>query len=363
MVEFESVSREELIFFSFFFSFGLMNREVWRLEGRVMAVAFQQVVVSHSKFIAVFPFPVGSLAEEKRVISTTDSMHPQGVHLINRHSLLVASWSGEVQRFSDAEGGRGFVCDWSRMAARTGGIVCLSSTAECVVLGLRDGRVVFFDLGSGAPVGECQMQHGKQVSSIAFNGSILATTSDDFSLRLWTSRGEVLQNHLVSRSKYPTCSAFMPASSPQWWLVAVGCTAGLVTLLCFAADSLPQAALVVWSQKVGTNRITAISVSPDNLSLVVGSAGNTVTLLSSESGHPIATFHGHVSPVTQVLHLSSDRWDRIASASVDGNLIVWRPSYKEERMIRSLCSALKVNDFDEAEVLSSLAAQVFEWIK
>jgi WD40 repeat protein len=76
------------------------------------------------------------------------------------------------------------------------------SAANMLALGMRDGTVVIRDLASRPSIERARVQHGKNLTRVAFTprGDLLATAGADGAVRLWRMSGELHQSLTLGES-------------------------------------------------------------------------------------------------------------------------------------------------------------------
>jgi len=217
---------------------------------------------------------------------------------------------------------------------------------------------------AGAAIGETTIQvwepsglvsatltgHTGAITDLDFSpdGTLLASVSQDGSLRLWNTAPFGPQAILGSNLGWLHCVAF--SSDGQWLAAGSWGQPGLVTLwdvqtgelvytltghavyvnaLSFAPDNLTLASasldgsIRLWDVNSGrgigllqahTGSVTSLDFSPDGVLLVSGSADQTVILWNVAQGQPIYTWYGFPGEVTSVV-FSIDGKDLLASAA------------------------------------------------
>jgi WD40 repeat protein len=156
--------------------------------------------------------------------------------------------------------------------------------------------------------------HDDKITCICFSsdGQLLASSSDDHSIRLWDS-----QQHQISHSEVPTCLAIEIDFSPDSKMIVSGNSDH--TLQLWDLDGNP-----VGSPFQGhLDYVTSVAFSPYGRTIVSGggSADRTLRLWDLQ-GSPIGlSFQGHRGAVTSVAFSPDGR--TIVSGSADRTLRLW----------------------------------------
>ncbi|MEZ2278032.1 MAG: AAA-like domain-containing protein [Microcoleus sp.] len=196
--------------------------------------------------------------------------------------------------------------------------------------------------------------HSNSVNSVAFSpdGKILASVSDDNTIKLWHMESQTPIATLTGHSNSVRSVAFSPdgltlasASSDNtiklWHLESQKPITTLtghsnsVWSIAFSPDGLTLASassdktIKLWhlqSQKPATltghsNSVNSVAFSPDGLTLASASSDKTIKLWNVQTQKPIATHTGHSNPVWSVA-FSPDGLT-LASASRDNTIKLW----------------------------------------
>jgi len=162
--------------------------------------------------------------------------------------------------------------------------------------------------------------HPARVHGLAFspNGTCLASSADDRTLKLWDAREGQEPTTLAAETYLfgsPTFNSV--AFSPDG------------TQLAMCGDTLT---VKIWNtvtrQEVFTlkghkNRVVSLAFSPDGTRLATGSSDQTVKIWDPKTGRELRTLTGHAGGVTSVAF--SPGGDRVASASYDQTVKIWDP--------------------------------------
>ena len=167
--------------------------------------------------------------------------------------------------------------------------------------------------------------HTARIQKLAFlpNRKILASTSNDRTIRLWdTESGKQLAVLSVQQNFLPWALVFSPDSAT----IASGGRTGTIHMWN-AATGVHLAALMGH-----TDSVEALAFSPDGRMLASASQDTSIRLWDSSSGEHLSTLTGHKQPV-EVLVFSPDG-KTLASAGMGGTVRLWNPD--TGKMVRSL---------------------------
>ncbi len=178
-----------------------------------------------------------------------------------------------------------------------------------------DGNVgqASFNLVSISPYHYATLSgHTHAIFSVLFspNGKVVASGSDDNTMRLW----DVAAGKTLSTLSYASSIVSM-AFSPDGTTIASGLDDGNV-LLSDVATGKPITTL-----QGHTDDVRSVAFSPDGSTLASGSYDNTVKLWNIFSGKTISTLVGHTKGVTSVLFAPDGKV--LASRSWDNTVRLW----------------------------------------
>ncbi|KEP45692.1 putative WD40-repeat protein (notchless protein), related protein [Rhizoctonia solani 123E] len=195
----------------------------------------------------------------------------------------------------------------------------ISPDGSRIVVGYPDGSLAIWDKQTGACVSR-SCGHRDVVTCAVFssNGSIIASSSHDSTIRVWDVTMVLNDCRVLSGHSGPVHSvAFSPNSS----LIASGSSDRTIRLW------RPNVTHPIHAPYFGhSNRVTSVAFSPDGTKLVSGSWDKTIRVWSVDVGgsrlanNPLV-ITGHSDSVTCVLF--SPDGSNIASGSVDKTLQMW----------------------------------------
>lgn len=152
------------------------------------------------------------------------------------------------------------------------------------------------------------------VNAVAFapSGTLLASASDDKTLRLWNGSALTPAGTLIGHQQFVLTAAFHPQMEH---LLASGSRDRTIKLW----DVQQRQAIATLTEH--TQAINAIAFSANGRYLASGSADKTVKLWDLETHHVIATLTGHRLAVQTVAF--SPTGPLLASGSMDGTIRLW----------------------------------------
>ncbi|KAF3886718.1 MULTISPECIES: WD40 repeat domain-containing protein [Nostocales] len=164
--------------------------------------------------------------------------------------------------------------------------------------------------------------HGGDVYSVSFSpdGQLLASASADNTIKLWSLDGKQLKT-LRGHSG----NVYSVSFSPDGRLLASASGDNTVKLW-----SLERGTLLT-TLKGHKNWVMSVSFSPNGKTIASGSLDKTVKLWSSD-GHLLRTLNGH-SDIVQSVSFSPDG-KTIASGSLDGTVKLWSSDGSKSRTLK-----------------------------
>ena len=158
--------------------------------------------------------------------------------------------------------------------------------------------------------------HTKDIETLAFSpsGEILATGSDDSSVKLW----RVSDGSLITTLDDHTDTIWTLAFSPSGETLATGSEDNSVKLWRVSDGSL------ITTLDDHTQTIETLAFSPSGETLATGSVDNSVKLWRVSDGSLITTLDDHTSLITTLAFSPSG--EILATGSVDSNVKLWRVS-------------------------------------
>lgn len=177
--------------------------------------------------------------------------------------------------------------------------------------------------------------------SISSNGKLIATSSEDKTVKLWSRNGKQIKTLKGGHSDGVTSVAF----SPDGKIIASGSKDKKIIL--WNLDGEPIKTL-----KGHKDWIKNLSFSPDGQKIASASEDKTVKLWSV-NGTQIANFIGHESNVT-IVRFSPDG-QTIVSASEDGTIKLWKLDGKQLKTINTTASVLSLGFSSNGKMLMAVS--------
>ncbi|MFM6452024.1 MAG: protein kinase domain-containing protein [Planktothrix sp.] len=171
--------------------------------------------------------------------------------------------------------------------------------------------------------------HSEWVNSVVFSpdGQTLASGSQDKTIKLWDVIGQERMT-LTGHSYNVNSVAFSPDSK----ILASGSSDTTIKLWEVGTGKLITTLTT-------SSTILSVKFSPDGKILADGSRDSTIKLFDITTGKQLATFRGHLSPVTSVAFSPDGKI--LASGSEDGNVKLWEVS--TGKLQANLPGSTKVN--------------------
>ncbi|MFZ1026316.1 MAG: trypsin-like peptidase domain-containing protein [Limnoraphis robusta] len=200
----------------------------------------------------------------------------------------------------------------------SGEILSVEIVAPYAISGNSNGSISVWNLATGG-LKKTWKGHSSSINAIAVssNGQILATASDDGTVKLWdlmvalnTDTSPLL--HTLSEHSNAVLSVEI---SPDGRKLASGSWDNTVMIWDIQTGELLKTLIG------HTQLVSSIAISPDGKRLVSGSKDNTIKIWNLETGELIQTLQGHSLPVLS-LAISPDG-QILASGSADATIGLW----------------------------------------
>jgi WD40 repeat protein len=159
--------------------------------------------------------------------------------------------------------------------------------------------------------------HSDEVKSVAFNpdGTLLASASRDKGIRLWRVNNGVADTTPLLKLKEGNGWRANVTFHPDGKLLASASDRNTVRLWRVADGTTAQ------TFKGHTSSINSLAFSPDGTLLASGSDDHTVRLWRVDDGMPLHTMKGHTDRITSVVFVNGTM---LASGSGDKTVRLWR---------------------------------------
>ncbi|EPS45511.1 hypothetical protein H072_513 [Dactylellina haptotyla CBS 200.50] len=157
--------------------------------------------------------------------------------------------------------------------------------------------------------------HADFVNSVAFspNGKILASASDDSTIRLWdTNTGMSLQT-LQGHTSWVQAVAYSADGK-----VLISGSRDTTVRMWDVANAVGSLLQILYGH---TGYVTAVAISADGYGVASGSDDQTVRLWDAVTGAPMQILEGHTNTVTSVAFSIDSKM--LASASYDQKIKLW----------------------------------------
>lgn len=189
----------------------------------------------------------------------------------------------------------------------------ISANGQILASGSQDNSIKVWDLNSGQIL-YTLLGHNDTVRSLAISadGRILASGSGDSTIKLW---------NLQTGKLFATLSGH---SSPVWSVAIArdgqtlisACEDGTINIRNLRTGGLREI-------KSGhSSRIFSVALSPDEQSLATGSKDKTIKIWNLSTGKLLRTINGHSDAVRDVVF--SPDGQKLASASWDKTIKIWQ---------------------------------------
>lgn len=200
----------------------------------------------------------------------------------------------------------------------SGEILSIEIVPTYAISGNSNGSISIWNLATGG-LRKTWKGHNNSINAISVspNGQILATASDDGSIKLWD---------LITAVNTDTLPLVRTLNEHSNAVLSVEFGPDGRTLASGSWDNT----IMIWDVQTGellntlighTQLVSAIAISPDGKILASGSKDNTIKIWNLETGELIHSLQGHSLPVLS-LSISPDG-KMLASGSADGTIALW----------------------------------------
>ncbi len=200
----------------------------------------------------------------------------------------------------------------------SGEILSIEIVPPYAITGNSNGSISVWNLATGG-LRKTWKGHDSSINAIAVspNGQILATASDDGSIKLWDLTTAINTDTLplLHTLKEHSNAVLSVEFSPDGRKLASGSWDNMIMIWDTQTGELLNT-LIGHSQMV-----SAIAISPDGTILASGSKDNTIKIWNLETGELIHTLTGHTLPILS-LAISPDG-KVLASGSADSTIALW----------------------------------------
>jgi WD40 repeat protein len=249
--------------------------------------------------------------------------------------LATGSWDeakgqGQLKLWDADPASKSFGKEQRQLAGHATGVVCLAFAPDGRTLasGGTDGKVIFWDPASGEKRGEVDAHKGV-VRCVAFapNGRYLASGGDDATISVRGPDGRPILFEASAQLK-----SAQPFGGHTAAVTALAFAANSAVLASASEDRTVR----LWNVNGGASRavlrghgrgVFALAFAPQGSTLASGGADGSVKLWDAETGNDRFTFLGHSGTVRAVAF--SPDLTLLASGGHDGTVRLWRAAPPE----------------------------------